>query len=175
MIMQHHLPPSFFDRPVLTVAHELIGCTLVHHANGTPHRLIITEIEAYDGPNDLACHGRFGKTERTAAMFGPAGHWYVYLVYGMYWMLNIVTGPEGYPAAILIRGAGNFNGPGKLTKALGIIKHMNQKASDPSSGLWIEARTQIIAPSDIVRTPRIGIDYASPHWATIPYRFVLKK
>lgn len=91
------LPPSFFNRPVLTVAQELIGCSLVYHANGITTRLIITEIEAYDGPDDLACHGRFGKTERTAAMFGPAGHWYVYLVYGMYWMLNSVV-----PAILMV-------------------------------------------------------------------------
>jgi DNA-3-methyladenine glycosylase len=172
--MQKFLSASFFNRPVLTVAHELIGCYLAINCDGKTKKLIIHEVEAYDGPNDLSCHGRFGKTKRTAALFGPAGCWYVYLVYGMYWMLNIVTGPEGYPAAILIRGAGEYDGPGKLTKALPINKRLNQQQITPENGLWIEPRTRIISPSKIIRTPRIGIDYAGPHWAKVPYRFLLK-
>ncbi|MFA5306138.1 MAG: DNA-3-methyladenine glycosylase [Candidatus Babeliales bacterium] len=171
--LKQHLSPSFFDRPVLTVAHELIGCPLVIERNGVTKKLIIHEVEAYDGPDDLACHGRFGKTERTAAMFGPAGCWYVYLVYGMHWMLNIVTGPEGYPAAILIRGAGEFDGPGKLTKALSINKQVNRQPTTPASRLWIEPRTRLIPPSEIIQAPRIGVDYAGPHWANVPYRFIL--
>jgi DNA-3-methyladenine glycosylase len=172
--MDQHLPASFFNRPVLIVAHELIGCTLVHRSKNFIHTFTIHEIEAYDGPDDLACHGRFGKTNRTEAMFGPAGCWYVYLVYGMHLMLNIVTGPEGYPAAILIRGAGEFTGPGKLTKALHIDKSLNQKLAEPGNGLWIASRMRDISPSEIIQTPRIGVDYAGPHWATVPYRFVLK-
>ena len=152
-----------------------LDVTLVHRSKNSIHAFTIHEIEAYDGPHDLACHGRFGKTERTAAMFGSAGCWYVYLVYGMHWMLNIVTGPEEYPAAILIRGAGDFNGPGKLTKALGFDKTVNQKAAAPSTGLWIEPRMHDIASSEIIQTSRIGVDYAGPYWASVPYRFVLKK
>lgn len=143
---------------------------------------MITEVEAYDGPQDKACHAHRGCTPRNAPMFGPAGHWYIYLIYGMYWMLNIVTGEEGYPAAVLIRGtcpesgrrAGDLNGPGKLTKSLGIHQAFNAKVATASTGLWIENRGVKIPSSKIQRTPRIGVDYAGA-WAKKPYRFVLRE
>ncbi len=158
----------FYERPVLTVAEELLGKYLIC---GTGEGMI-TEVEAYDGPDDKACHGCKGLTERTKPMFGPAGHWYVYLCYGMYWMLNIVTGDEGYPAAVLIRGVGKFGGPGKLTKNLKIDKNFNGFKADKKTGLWIEDRGKVINPSAIQRTPRIGVAYAQ-EWADKPYRFVL--
>ena len=162
------LPPSFFSRPVLTVAEELLGKYLV--AGSESH--MITEVEAYDGPEDRACHGCRGRTPRTEPMFGPGGHWYIYFIYGMYWMLNIVTNEPGYPAAVLIRGVEGFDGPGKLTKALKIDKRFNGMPAAESTGLWIEDRGVKIAPSRMQRTPRIGVSYAGP-WAKKLYRFVL--
>lgn len=107
------LPPQkFFKAPVLKVAKSLIGKYLVRKLRGKEIALMITEVEAYDGANDLACHARHGKTKRNEVMFGEAGRFYVYFTYGMHWMLNIVTGPKDYPAAVLIRGAGGGPVPG---------------------------------------------------------------
>jgi DNA-3-methyladenine glycosylase len=134
---------------------------------------MITETEAYDGPHDKACHAHKGRTGRTEVMFGEAGHWYVYFVYGMHHMLNMVTGPIGYPAAVLIRGVEHINGPGKVTKELSIYKDLNTKKAVRENGLWIEDRGVIIDPVHILRTPRIGVTYAG-EWAQKPYRFVMK-
>ena len=166
------LHQSFFLRPTLDVSEDLLGKYLVCRVGNEVHSSLITEVEAYDGPNDKACHAHNGKTQRTEPMFGPAGHWYVYLVYGMYWMLNIVTGEEGYPAAVLIRTVGEFDGPGKLTKEFGIDKRFNACKADEQTGLWIEDRGTIIDPARVRRTPRIGVAYAK-EWADVPYRFVL--
>lgn len=163
------LDPEFFARPVREVAPDLLGKFLVSKKRSG----IITEVEAYDGPHDLASHGRFGVTERTKVMFGPAGNWYVYLCYGVHWMLNVVTGDEGYPAAVLIRGAGEWNGPGKVTKAFGIAHAMNGKRISETSGLWIEDRGVTVRSDDIECMPRIGVDYAGA-WADKRWRFVLK-
>jgi DNA-3-methyladenine glycosylase len=168
------LPQSFFDRPVLDVAPELLGKFLVRERGGTIDELHITEVEAYDGPHDLACHASKGKTPRTAVMFGPAGHWYIYFVYGMHWMLNIVTGPEGYPAAVLIRGTSEVTGPARVTRHLSIGREQNEKPANRTSGLWIEDRGISIPRNAIKRTPRIGVDYAK-EWAKKPYRFVWEK
>jgi DNA-3-methyladenine glycosylase len=176
------LPPAFFNRPVLKVAPELLGKYLVRRiGRGQASKTIalpITEVEAYDGPHDKACHASKGRTARTAPMFGPGGRFYVYFCYGIHWMLNIVTGPKGYPAAILIRAAGGINGPAKLTKHLQISKSLNKKPADKASGLWFEDRgtnrsKDRIAKKDIKRSPRIGVDYAGPVWAKKPYRFTL--
>lgn len=167
--MNTMLDAAFFRRPVLTVAEELIGKHLV--VRGASH--MITEVEAYDGPEDRACHAAKGCTARTAPMLGPAGHWYVYLCYGMYWMLNIVTGEEGYPAAVLIRGVGDLDGPGKLTKHLKIDRRFNGLSAAEETGLWVEDRGERIDVERIRRTPRIGVAYAG-EWAAKPYRFVLE-
>jgi DNA-3-methyladenine glycosylase len=136
-------------------------------------RFTITETEAYEGPGDLASHASHGRTPRTAAMFGPPGRLYVYLIYGMYDMLNIVTGPDGHPGAVLIRGVRGISGPGRLTRALAIGKDMSTKKLGRAAGLWIEDSEKI--PSrKILRTPRIGVNYAGPVWSQKRYRFVLK-
>ena len=134
---------------------------------------MITETEAYDGFNDKASHASRGRTARNSIMFGPAGHAYVYFVYGIHWMLNVVTGPKDYPAAVLIRGLEGLNGPARLTKALGIDKSLNGKLLGKTSGLWIEPRTVRIPPSKIKASPRIGVDYAGPIWSKKKWRFTL--
>lgn len=161
------LPQSFFQRPALQVAEDLPGKFLVTPSDA----LMITEVEVYDGFEDRASHAFKGRTARNSVMFGPGGFWYVYFVYGMYWMLNIVTGAEDYPSAILIRGAGTFNGPGKLTRELGIDKSFYGLAATPKNGLWIEDRGVRLA-GGLQKTPRIGVKYAGEEWAAKKWRFV---
>jgi DNA-3-methyladenine glycosylase len=189
------LSNKFFVRPTLTVAHDLLGKFLVRKIGRKEIAVMITEVEAYDGPRDKASHASRGMTQRNAIMFGQGGFFYVYLCYGMYEMLNIVTGKKDYPAAILLRGAeikksplerggraartGCVNaylidGPGKLTKFLKIDRRFNQKSASPKTGLWFEDRGVKIAEKDIRRTPRIGVAYAGPVWAKKKYRFILR-
>lgn len=170
---RHLLEKEFFDRPVQTVALELLGKYLVRTHAGVSSAYLITEVEAYDGSEDLACHAAHGCTARTEVMFGEAGRWYVYMIYGMYEMLNIVTGPEEYPAAVLIRGVEGVSGPGRLTKALGITRALNTLPSVKASGLWIEDRGVVVSSEHILATPRIGVAYAG-EWAKKPWRFILK-
>jgi DNA-3-methyladenine glycosylase len=166
------LDAGFFARPALVVAKELIGKSLVRQVGRRETSVLVTETEAYVGPHDLACHGSKGRTARTEVMFGPAGQWYVYFIYGIHWMLNVVTDEDGYPSAVLIRGAGPWDGPAKLTKGLGIDKSFNARLASPGTGLWIEDRGFHVPRRRIRRTPRIGVEY-SGHWAQKPYRFVL--
>ena len=136
---------------------------------------MITEVEAYDGPRDRASHAYRGETSRNRVMFGPACMWYVYFTYGMHWMLNITTGSVGYPAAVLIRGVEGVGGPAKLTRALGIDKRFNEIPAARASGLWIEDRGVAVAPRQIAKAPRVGVDSAGPIWKDKQYRFFLKK
>lgn len=167
--LNKYFDQNYFNRPVLEVAEDLIGSYLVKDGQ----KLQITEIEAYDGMEDLACHASKGRTKRTEVLFGPPGHLYVYLCYGIHWLLNVVTGPKNYPAAILIRGVGDLNGPGKLTKELNIDSTFHGKAAIPKSNLHFAPSDQRPHKSLIQRTERIGVDYAGPIWAKKPYRFVL--
>jgi DNA-3-methyladenine glycosylase len=166
------LTTTFFSRPALVVARDMIGKFLVRRIGKREIAVPITETEAYVGPHDLACHGSKGRTPRTEVMFGPAGHWYVYFVYGIHWMLNAVTDDEGHPAAVLVRGAGRWNGPARLTKALEIDKRFNTLPIARETALWIEDRGLKIPRRHIKSTPRIGVDY-SGSWAAKPYRFVI--
>jgi len=165
-------PDSWASRATLAHARSLLGKVLVRTRGGRESAHVITEVEAYIGESDLACHASRGRTPRTAVMFGPPGHWYVYLIYGMHEMLNLVTGPPGWPSAILIRGVAGIDGPGRVTRALGIGRSLNGSPATPESGLHIEDRGIRVPDRAIVRTPRIGVDYAGPMWAAKPWRFV---
>ncbi|PIR84088.1 3-methyladenine DNA glycosylase [Candidatus Kaiserbacteria bacterium CG10_big_fil_rev_8_21_14_0_10_51_14] len=175
--MQKVLEREFFDRSPLVVARDLIGKYLVRRVGAKQVAFMITETEGYGGWHDLASHSRSGKTTRNAPMFAEAGTIYVYFTYGMHWMLNLVCGKEGYPAAVLIRGVASaswrISGPARLTKAMGINKDLNGKTLGKQSGLWVEDRGVKISSRKIKRTPRIGIAYAG-EWAHKPWRFVLE-
>lgn len=169
------LTQAFFDRCVLNVSQDLLGKQLCRRlASGEIIKQRISEVEAYDGTEDKACHACKGKTKRNAVMFGPAGVWYVYLCYGMHWMLNVVTGAKDYPAAVLIRGTHEVIGPGRLTKSLAIDNQLDGKRCSRPNGLWIEDDEYQVTAKSIARTPRIGIQYAGPVWVKKPYRFLLK-
>lgn len=173
--MRKILTKRFFERPTLAVARGLLGKFLVRKIGMREISYMITEVEAYDGPKDKASHAHRGETARNKIMFGSAGVWYVYFVYGMYHMLNMVTGPKGYPAAVLIRGVENINGPGRLTKALKIDRRFNGENSKRETKLWIEDRGTVISKKYITKTARIGVHYAGPFWSKKPYRFIMKK
>jgi DNA-3-methyladenine glycosylase len=182
-------PRSFYNRPTLTVARELLGARLVRILNGKKLVGLIVETEAYISEKDLACHAKAGLTPRTQVMFGEAGHAYVYFTYGNHWMLNVVTEREGFPAAVLIRaiqpiegielmskrrnGRDTF-GPGKLTQAMGIGKRENQAdLTESASHLWIEAGVPI-PNSRVTKSPRVGLNNTPEPWRSKPWRFKVK-
>ena len=179
--MKRPLPQSFYQRPTLDVARDLLGKQLVRRAGTAIVAGIITETEAYCGPQDLACHASRGRTARTDVMFGPAGHWYVYLIYGMYHCLNVVTEARDYPAAVLIRaiepvagigGGIKTDGPGKLCRAMDIERDLNAApAFGAKAALWIANGGDVPHSADIEETPRIGVDYAG-EYREKPWRFV---
>ena len=149
------------------MARDLVGKVLVHG----DLRLRITETEAYCGEDDTACHAHKGRTQRTEVMYAEAGTIYIYLCYGMHWMLNIVTGEENAPEAVLIRSCeGKYNGPGKLTKALGITGQLN-RGSILGDELWIEDDGFACGIREL---PRVGIGYASEEDQSQLWRFQLQ-
>ena len=171
MISGEKILREFFIRDVLEVAPELPGKNLVIRlSNGTYGRFQITEVEAYRGVEDEACHACKGRTGRTEIMFHQGGVLYVYFVYGMYWMLNIVTGKENEPQAALIRGVENHQGPGKLTKAFGINRSFYGEDLVTSDRIWLE-ESGIMS---LIKTgPRIGINYAGEFWRSRPWRYYI--
>ena len=166
------LQRSFFNQPAAELAFALIGKILVHHVGKAQRRARVVETEAYVGPHDLACHTSKGRTARTEVMFGPPGHAYVYLIYGMYHMLNIVAGEPG--SAVLIRAAEpldgwqvNLSGPGRLARGMGITR--------PDNGVDLTAQRLFLLDDladrpRIACGPRIGVDYAK-HWKDELLRF----
>jgi DNA-3-methyladenine glycosylase len=183
---------KFFDRNTLEVAKELLGCFLVRVYRGKIIRAMITETESYVGENDLACHASKGRTPRTEVMYGQPGHAYVYMIYGMYHCLNIVTEKKDFPAAVLIRGVANLeesralkdsrlfsgnkkslaliNGPGKLCKFLHIDRKLNRWDLTKGEKLWLEFRDPKIKLPMVEKSKRIGIDYAK-HCREYLWRF----
>lgn len=171
--MNHRLPSSFFQRQVLDLAPELIGKILVRKfEDDTVQKYVITEVEAYRGTEDLACHASKGRTARTEVMFHEGGLVYVYLIYGMYWMLNVVAGKEGDASAVLIRGLEGISGPGIVGNALKLDKSFYGENLSLSKRIWIEYSH--INP-EFIATPRIGIDYAGEPWISKPWRYAIKK
>jgi len=167
------LTRSFFERDVLQVAPDLMGKKLVRVRNNIIAVYTITEVEAYRGSEDKASHARFGKTYRNSIMFARGGLVYVYLIYGMYWMLNFVTGGENQPQAILVRGLGGIEGPGKLTRTLDIDKSFYGEDLTVSDRIWIENSEDINL--SFIQKVRYGIDYAGEPWKSMPWRFILNQ
>jgi DNA-3-methyladenine glycosylase len=169
MLPGKRLTKDFFVRDVLDVSPELPGKFLViRTGNGSLQKLKITEVEAYRGTEDKACHAFKGRTRRTEIMYREGGCLYVYFVYGMYWMLNIVTGKKEDPQAVLIRGGESVYGPGRLTKSFGIDGSFNGEELDQSERIWLED----VGVKPIIKTgTRIGIDYAGECWRSKPWRF----
>ena len=167
---------SFYAREAEVLAHDLIGTILVRRVDGTERRGRIVETEAYVGCHDLACHAAKGRTARTEIMFGKAGHAYVYLIYGIHNMLNIVSGARGVAQAVLVRAAdpldgweANLSGPGNLAKAFGITRRDN--GADLTGDALFLLASRDAQPPRIVRTRRIGVDYAK-EWRDAPLRFI---
>lgn len=171
--MRKVLKPEFFNQHTERVAKELIGKYLVRRVRGKETALMITETECYHGYEDKASHAHYGKTDRNTPMFSKPGTIYVYFTYGMHWMLNIVCEKEDFPAAVLIRAAGEVVGPARLTKHLKIDKSLNGLPLGKKTGLWIENQGTKIKKSSIKKTPRIGIRYAEK-WTEKKWRFVLE-
>jgi len=184
------LPLSFYARPTLTVARDLLGAQLVRIQDGIKLVGLITETEAYFGFDDLASHAKAGRTIRTDPMFGTPGQAYVYFTYGNHWMLNAVTEQEGFPAAVLIRaiqpiegievmmerrGGRDTFGPGKLTQALGITKSENYAhLTEADSSLRIEAGI-FIPEKSVTIGPRVGLNKTPEPWLSKPWRFLVKE
>jgi DNA-3-methyladenine glycosylase len=164
------LSESFFTRDVLVVAPELPGKFLAINRNGSTELFLISEVEAYRSAEDKACHASKGRTSRTEIMYHEGGYIYVYLIYGMYWMLNFVTGMKEQPQAALIRALQGFNGPGKLTRHLNIDGSFYGEHLCNSSRIWVEDKG--IRPN-ITASPRVGIDYAGQPWISKPWRFTI--
>ncbi|MBP3683437.1 MAG: DNA-3-methyladenine glycosylase [Oscillospiraceae bacterium] len=162
------LPYEFYHRPCLEVARDLVGKVLVHNGQ----RLRISETEAYCGESDTACHASKGRTKRTEVMYMAAGTVYIYLCYGMHWMLNIVTGEENQPEAVLIRACAEAPGPGRLTKKLGITGALNRISVVDSQTLWIEDDG---FSCTVTTDKRVGIGYASREDQDRLWRFKLQK
>jgi len=167
------LTESFFQRDCLDLAPALLGKYLCRRLpDGSIKRLRISETEAYRGEEDSACHAHKGRTKRTEVMYGESGTLYIYLCYGIHWLLNIVSGEKEHPQAVLIRACEGAEGPGRLTKALGITGELNRSHVCSCDSFWLEDDG---SAADYFTAPRIGIGYASPADQALPWRFILKK
>jgi len=164
------LPLNFFLHDVLDVAPALLGKLLVRQFDdGSIERYRITEVEAYRGTEDRACHASKGQTPRTEVMFQQGGTVYVYLIYGQYWLLNLVTGHEGDASAVLIRGIEGFSGPGLVGRGLQLDRSFYGESLINSQRIWVEDAEPV---SEIKTSKRIGIEY-SGEWADKHWRFQL--
>lgn len=169
---------GFYDRDPIAVAQDLLGKYLVHVAGGVQRIGRIVEVEAYLGPHDRAAHSAKGLTERTKVMFGPPGHAYVYMIYGMHFCMNVVTEAEGRASAVLLRALepvrnvqGRTQGPALLCQAMAIDRRLNGHDL-LSDDLYLAAAPKPPLFS-VVKRPRIGVDYAG-HWARRLLRFYIK-
>ena len=176
MMIPKTLPRTFFNRPTLAVARSLVGKYVVRENESRTITGRIIEVEAYVGSQDKACHASKGRTARTEVLFGPPGISYVYLIYGMYHMLNVVAERAEFPAAVLIRAievdGELIDGPGKLCRELGIDRSLHRLDMTHGSQLWFEDRGERVSRKQVGTFPRIGVDYAGA-WAKKPWRFRL--
>lgn len=166
------LDEKFFHRDCLEVAPELVGKIVVSEIGGEQVRVRITETEAYRGEEDTACHAHKGRTKRTEVLYGESGTVYVYLCYGMHWLMNVVTGEKEQPQAVLFRAGEGFEGPAKLTKRLGVTGEQNKTSFVTSKVLWIEDDGKRY---EYTTAKRVGINYASQEDIDKPWRFILKR
>ena len=175
--MRRILSRIYFNRPTLTVARSLVGKYLIRCIDGREIAGKIVEVEAYIGSQDRACHASKGRTQRTEVLFGSPGIAYVYLIYGMYHCLNVVTEREEFPSAVLIRAieidGELIDGPGRLCRALQIDRRLNRVDLTTSESVWFEDRGALVERGDVGAHPRIGVDYAGK-WAKKPWRFRLR-
>ncbi|MBE9467382.1 MAG: DNA-3-methyladenine glycosylase [Bacteroidetes bacterium] len=171
-ITGNRINSAFFQEDVLDVAPKLIGKYLCRaFDDGSIIKKRITEIEIYRGEEDLACHASKGKTARNEIMYKNGGVLYIYLIYGMHWMLNFVTGDANNPQAILLRGIDGIVGPGRTAKKLKIDKSFNGEDLGKSKRIWIEKND---LKAEYTTDVRIGIDYAGDYWKNKAWRLVLK-
>lgn len=171
--MNKRLTKEFYTQDALVVAPNLLGKLFVRRqSNGEIIKIRITETEVYRGEEDAACHARFGKTGRSAIMYEEGGTAYIYMIYGLHFLMNVVTGKADKPQAVLIRASKEYNGPAKLTKALQIDKSLNGVSLFDSDVLWIEDDDM---PMKYITAPRVGIDYAKEPYKSIPWRFILQE
>lgn len=167
--MTNRLPLNFFLKGALEVAPGLLGKILVRqYDDGRTERYRINETEAYCGIQDLASHASKGRTTRTEVMFRQGGTVYVYLIYGMYWMLNIVAGEEGIPEAVLIRGVEGIEGPGRVGRLLKLDSTFYGENLATSQRIWIEDGEPV---AEIKTSKRVGVDYSGPEWSEKLWRF----
>ncbi len=173
-----------FNRPTLQVARSLLGKFIVRRIGRSMIRAMITEVEAYKGPRDLAAHSARGRrTARVEPLYGDGGTVYVYFIYGIHWMLNFATAGKDLPEGVLIRGvladpAGDpkfLAGPGRVTQYLKIDGALDGRDATVSRQIWVEDRGVHVPAKLIKRSPRIGVDYAGDYWAARPWRFRIDK
>lgn len=174
------LDRDFFARPTLEVAKSLVGKCLVRQDIGLTRTALVTEVEAYRAPRDAASHAFGGKrTKRVEPLYGEPGTLYVYLVYGLHWLLNVATVAPEVPEAVLVRGVVLEPwtepclaiGPGKLTKAMRIDGRFDGIDAPTSPHVWFEDHGVRVPRSRLLAGPRVGIDYAGPYWAARPWRY----
>lgn len=168
--MAKRLGRRILSRPAVDLAPELLGKLLCRRGGNGILKYRITETECYYGEEDTACHASKGKTERTKILYEKGGTAYIYLCYGMHCLFNVVSGKEGHPEAVLIRGVTDYNGPGKLTRAMGIDRSLNGQDLVDSSELWIEDDGD---RPEYVTAKRVGIDYATEEYRNILWRFIV--
>ena len=170
--MEKRVSADFFLKDALEIAPELLEMKLIRRFDNNEILVLdISDIEVYRGEEDLACHASKGKTPRNQIMYQEGGRVYVYLIYGMYWLLNITTGTAENPQAILIRGTKQIDGPGRIGKILKLDKSFYGEVITSSQRLWIEYGNK--SKEKILKIPRVGINYAGEYWANIPWRYKL--
>ncbi|MBO5056632.1 MAG: DNA-3-methyladenine glycosylase [Lachnospiraceae bacterium] len=169
--MGKRLLRRYYSQPATVLAADLIGKLLCRRTDAGILKYRIAETECYYREQDTACHASKGKTERTKVLYEKGGTAYVYLCYGIHSLFNVVTGKEGFPEAVLIRGVEDYNGPGKVTKAMSIDRSLNGIDLVTSKELWIE--DDGVRP-EYTAAKRVGIDYATPEYRDVLWRYIIK-